>query len=802
MEEYLTELKERLLSFMREDSYKPLTVQEIQEELGLTDAGDFKELVKVLVALEEKGDVIRSRSDRYGIPERMDIIRGRFIGHAKGFGFVVPEEEGMDDIFIPPNETNTAMNGDTVLVKIQKETGGDRQEGSIIRIAERKNTKVVGTFQAHRGFGFVIADDKKLPMDVFVSKENTLGAVDGHKVVVEITEWPSDRKSAEGIIIQILGHKNDPGVDILSIIHKYGIETEFPDEVIEWANRVPDEISERDLFKRRDLRGETIVTIDGADAKDLDDAVTVTKNPDGTYKLGVHIADVSYYVTENSPIDQEAYERGTSVYLTDRVIPMIPHRLSNGICSLNPQVDRLTLSCEMVIDKHGKVLSHEIFQSVIKTAERMTYSDVYKIVEEKDEELRKRYEPLVPMFEDMADLAAILRQRRMDRGAIDFDFKESKIIVNEEGWPVDVVVRERTVAEKLIEEFMLVANETVAEHFHWLRVPFIYRIHEDPKSEKLERFFEFITNFGLLVRGTANKVHPRALQEIIDSIEGQPEEPVVSTMLLRSMQQARYSEDSVGHFGLSTDFYTHFTSPIRRYPDLIVHRLIRTYLIEGDTSPATKAKWDGEIPEIAQHTSEMERRAVDAERDTEALKKSQYMVDKIGEEFEGIISSVTNFGMFVELENTIEGLVHVSYMTDDYYWFDDRQLMMVGEHTAKQFRIGDPLTVRVVSVKPEESAIDFEIVGMPEPVKRTRKETPKVIRTKGESRGKRPGSSEGGRGRGGSGGRGGNGGGNSGRGGSRGRSGSGNAQGRQGGGNRRGGQGGRSGNSGGQGRKS
>ncbi|SIT91320.1 ribonuclease R [Edaphobacillus lindanitolerans] len=802
MEEYLTELKERLLSFMREDSYKPLTVQEIQEELGLTDAGDFKELVKVLVALEEKGDVIRSRSDRYGIPERMDIIRGRFIGHAKGFGFVVPEEEGMDDIFIPPNETNTAMNGDTVLVKIQKETGGDRQEGSIIRIAERKNTKVVGTFQAHRGFGFVIADDKKLPMDVFVSKENTLGAVDGHKVVVEITEWPSDRKSAEGIIIQILGHKNDPGVDILSIIHKYGIETEFPDEVIEWANRVPDEISERDLFKRRDLRGETIVTIDGADAKDLDDAVTVTKNPDGTYKLGVHIADVSYYVTENSPIDQEAYERGTSVYLTDRVIPMIPHRLSNGICSLNPQVDRLTLSCEMVIDKHGKVLSHEIFQSVIKTAERMTYSDVYKIVEEKDEELRKRYEPLVPMFEDMADLAAILRQRRMDRGAIDFDFKESKIIVNEEGWPVDVVVRERTVAEKLIEEFMLVANETVAEHFHWLRVPFIYRIHEDPKSEKLERFFEFITNFGLLVRGTANKVHPRALQEIIDSIEGQPEEPVVSTMLLRSMQQARYSEDSVGHFGLSTDFYTHFTSPIRRYPDLIVHRLIRTYLIEGDTSPATKAKWDGEIPEIAQHTSEMERRAVDAERDTEALKKSQYMVDKIGEEFEGIISSVTNFGLFVELENTIEGLVHVSYMTDDYYWFDDRQLMMVGEHTAKQFRIGDPLTVRVVSVKPEESAIDFEIVGMPEPVKRTRKETPKVIRTKGESRGKRPGSSEGGRGRGGSGGRGGNGGGNSGRGGSRGRSGSGNAQGRQGGGNRRGGQGSRSGNSGGQGRKS
>lgn len=786
------ELRERLLSFMKEESYKPMTVQEIQEALELTGAGDFKDLVKVLVVLEEKGDVIRSRSDRYGTPERMDIIRGRFIGHAKGFGFVVPEEEGMDDVFIPPNETNTAMNGDTVLIRLLKESGGDRQEGSVIRIAERKNTKIVGTYQAHKGFGFVIADDKKLPMDIFVSGGNSLGAVDGHKVVVEVTEWPSDRKSAEGIIVQVLGHKNDPGVDILSIIYKYGIEMEFPEEVIQQANRLPDEISERDLFKRRDLREQTIVTIDGADAKDLDDAVTVTKNADGTYKLGVHIADVSYYVTENSPLDQEAYERGTSVYLTDRVIPMIPHRLSNGICSLNPNVDRLTLSCEMIIDGNGKVTSHEIFQSVINTTARMTYTDVYKIIEEKDEELRQQYEPLVPMFENMAELAAILRQRRMDRGAIDFDFKESKIIVNEEGWPVDVVVRERTVAEKLIEEFMLVANETVAEHFHWLRVPFIYRVHEDPKAEKLERFFEFITNFGLLVRGTANKVHPRALQEIIDSIEGQPEEPVVSTMLLRSMQQARYSEDSLGHFGLSTDFYTHFTSPIRRYPDLIVHRLIRTYLVEGDTSPATKAKWDGEIPEIAQHSSEMERRAVDAERDTEALKKAQFMVDKIGEEFEGIISSVTNFGLFVELENTIEGLVHVSYMTDDYYWFDDRQMVMIGEHTAKQFRIGDQLTVRVVSVKPEESAIDFEIVGMQETFKRTRKESPKVIRTKGDTRGGRPGKEEGGRGRsGGSNNRGG--GGKGGRGGS---GSSGRPQGRQGGGNRgKGGQGPRGGSS-------
>ncbi|HEX5564983.1 MAG TPA: ribonuclease R, partial [Sporosarcina sp.] len=508
------------------------------------------------------------------------------------------------------------------------------------------------------------------------------------------------------------------------------IETDFPQEVIDQANKVPDEITEKDLFKRRDLRDEVIVTIDGADAKDLDDAVTVTKNPDGTYKLGVHIADVSYYVTENSPLDQEAFDRATSIYLTDRVIPMIPHRLSNGICSLNPQVDRLTLSCEMIIDGSGKVVSHEIFQSVIKTTERMTYTDVYKILEEKDEELIKRYEPLVPMFESMAELAAILRKKRMERGAIDFDFKESKVIVDEKGWPTDVVIRERTVSEKLIEEFMLAANETVAEHFHWMQVPFIYRIHEDPKPEKLQRFFEFLTNFGLVVKGTGNQIHPRALQEIVEAIEGTPEETVISTMLLRSMQQAKYFEESLGHFGLAADFYTHFTSPIRRYPDLIVHRLIRTYLIEGDVSSSTVGHWGARMPEIAQHTSERERRAVDAERDTESLKKAQYMLDKIGEEFEGIISSVTNFGMFVELENTIEGLVHVSYLVDDYYHFDDRQMMMIGQHSGKQYRIGDEVTVRVVAVKPEESAIDFELVGMKKTFHRARPDAPKVIRAK------------------------------------------------------------------------
>ncbi|WP_179393389.1 ribonuclease R [Sporosarcina sp. JAI121] len=724
-------MQQKFLSLMREESYKPLTVQEIQELMGFEQAAEFKELVKMLNDLEQKGQIIRSKTNRYGVPERMNLMRGKFIGHAKGFGFVAPETEGMDDVFIPPHEVNGAMNGDTVLVRVTNGTSGDRREGAITRVVERKTTKVVGMYQDNKGFGFVVPDDKKLPMDVFIGKGDSLNAVDGHKVVVEITEWPNETKSATGMVTQILGHRNDPGVDILSIIHKHGIEVDFPQEVINQTNNIPDEVQEQDLFKRRDLREEVTVTIDGADAKDLDDAISVVKNDDGTYTLSVHISDVSYYVTENSPMDEDAFDRGTSVYLTDRVIPMLPHKLSNGICSLNPGVDRLTLSCEMKIDRNGKVIDHEIFESVIRSKERMTYNEVYRIIEGKDEdenkELLAKYEHVVPMINHMADLAAILKQKREDRGAIDFNFKESKILVDEKGWPTDVVIMERTVSERLIEEFMLAANETVAEHFHWLQVPFLYRIHEDPKAEKLQRFFEFLTNFGVVVKGTGNKVHPKALQEIVESIEGLPEETVISTMLLRSMQQAKYLDESLGHFGLSTEFYTHFTAPIRRYPDLIVHRLIRTYLLEKDVSAQTIAHWSANLPDIATHTSERERRAVEAERDTESLKKAQFMLDKIGEEFDGVISSVTNFGLFVELENTIEGLVHVSYMTDDYYRFDDRQMMMIGEHTGKQFRLGDEVTVKVAAVKPEESAIDFEIVGMKPSFHRTRRESPKVI---------------------------------------------------------------------------
>ncbi|QXJ38901.1 Ribonuclease R [Parageobacillus caldoxylosilyticus] len=723
-------LAERILTFMRDEAYKPLTVQELETAFAITDAAQFKEFVKTLVAMEEQGLVVRTRSNRYGVPEKMNLVRGKVSGHAKGFAFVVPEDPTLDDIFIPPSEMKNAMHGDTVLVRVHADSSGARREGTIVRILERGVTEVVGTYTESKYFGFVIPDDKKIVNDIFIPKHAANGAVEGHKVVVRLTSYPQGRMSAEGEVIKILGHKNDPGVDILSIIHKYGLPLQFPEEVIEHANRISDTITEKDLQGRRDLRDEMIVTIDGEDAKDLDDAVTVTKLENGNYKLGVHIADVSYYVEEGSPIDREAYERGTSVYLVDRVIPMIPHRLSNGICSLNPKVDRLTLSCEMEINERGEVVSYEIFPSVIRTTERMTYSDVNKILVDKDEELRKKYEPLVPMFELMAELAEILRNKRMKRGAIDFDFKEAKVLVDENGKPYDVVLRERSVAERLIEEFMLVANETVAEHFHWLNVPFIYRVHEDPKPEKLQRFLEFITNFGYVVKGTGNQIHPRALQEILEAVRGEPEEMVISTVMLRSMKQARYDAESLGHYGLSTDFYTHFTSPIRRYPDLIVHRLIRTYLINGQMDEKTQQKWAEKLPDIAEHASNMERRAVEAERETDDLKKTEFMEDKIGMEFDGIISSVTNFGLFVELPNTIEGLVHVSYLTDDYYRYDERHYAMVGERTGKVYRIGDEITVRVINVNKDERIVDFEIVGMKDRRRKEPKSAPVVIEGK------------------------------------------------------------------------
>ncbi|MGN7194542.1 ribonuclease R [Bacillus mycoides] len=735
---------DKLLLFMREEAYKPLTIQELESAFGIEGSEGFKDFVKALVMMEEKGLVIRTRSNRYGLPEKMNLVRGKLIGHARGFAFVVPEEKktGDDDLFIPPTELNGALHGDTVLARVSTQSSGSRQEGAIVRILERGTKELVGTYTESKNFGFVIPDNKRWTSDIFILKSASMGAVEGHKVVVKITGYPENRLSAEGEVIQILGHKNDPGVDILSVIHKHHLPLAFPEEVMEHANSVPETISEEDIKDRRDLRDQMIVTIDGADAKDLDDAVTVTKLENGNYKLGVHIADVSHYVQEGSPIDVEAAERATSVYLVDRVIPMIPHRLSNGICSLNPKVDRLTLSCEMEINNLGDVVKHEIFQSVIKTTERMTYADVRSILEDEDEALIERYEPLVPMFKEMGQLAQILREKRMRRGAIDFDFKEAKVLVDEEGKPTDVVMRDRSVSEKLIEEFMLVANETVAEHFHWMNVPFMYRVHEDPKEDKLERFFEFVTNFGYAVKGRANEIHPRALQQILEMVQGQPEEIVISTVMLRSMKQARYDSNSLGHFGLSTEFYTHFTSPIRRYPDTIVHRLIREYIINGKVDNETQAKWRENLPEIAEHSSNMERRAVEAERETDEMKKAEYMVDKIGEEYDGMISSVTNFGLFVELPNTIEGLVHVSYLTDDYYRYDEKHFAMIGERTGNVFRIGDEITIRVINVNKDERAIDFEIVGMKGTPRRKFKDRPVVIEQPRTGRKKRGGRSE------------------------------------------------------------
>ncbi|MGP4105495.1 ribonuclease R [Virgibacillus sp. L01] len=725
-------IKERLRDFFNEHREKPLAVEELEDSLDLKGSDEFKELVKALNELEETGELVRTRKNRFGLPEKMNLVRGRIQMHAKGFAFLIPDDEGQTDVYIHHSDLASAMNNDKVLVRLEKKNDdGNRPEGTVIRVLERATHAIVGTFEDNKSFGFVIADDKRIPNDIFIPKSMTNGAVTGHKVIAHITKYPEGRKSAEGEIIQILGHKSDPGIDIISIIHKHGIKIDFPEEVLDQAANTPEEIDETELENRRDLRDEVIVTIDGADAKDLDDAVTVKKLGNGNYKLGVYIADVSYYVGQNSPIDKEAFERGTSVYLVDRVIPMIPHRLSNGICSLNPQVDRLTLGCEMEITDAGEIVNHEIFQSVIKTNARMTYSDVNKILVDQDEEVRVKYSALVPMFEQMEQLASILRGKRFNRGAIDFDFKEAQVLVDDSGKPSDVVLRERSVAERLIEEFMLAANETIAEHFHWMDVPFIHRIHEDPNEGKLQHFFEFIAGLGYVVKGTANEIHPQALQKVIEEVKDKPEEMIVSKLMLRSMQQAKYDPQSIGHFGLATDFYTHFTSPIRRYPDLIVHRLIRTYLIEKKLDAKTTKHWKDSMPEIARHTSGRERAAVDAERETDDLKKAEFMQDKVGEEYTGVISSVTNFGLFVELENTIEGLVHVSNLTDDYYHYDDRNYAMIGERTGNIYKIGEEVEVRVVKVNLDERIIDFELAtSQPQQPQKKNKKTIKAKKAK------------------------------------------------------------------------
>ncbi|MEF7439009.1 ribonuclease R [Paenibacillus lautus] len=708
--------EETLLNFMRETAYKPMTYQELEQHFAIEDAHEFREFLKLLNELEQSGKIILTSTERYGVPERMSLLRGRLQAHAKGFAFLIPDDREHPDVYIHANDLKSAMNGDTVLVRISsKSSDGGKMEGEVVRIVTRAVTQVVGVFQNHEAYGFVLPDDKRINRDIFIPKHAINGAVDGVKVVVKLVSYPEGRAAAEGEIEEILGHKDDPGVDILSIIRKHQLPEGFPEEVLAEADAAPDAITEEEIVQqgRRDLRGLNIVTIDGEDAKDLDDAVNVERLPNGNYRLGVHIADVSYYVRDRSELDKEAYNRGCSVYLVDRVIPMLPHRLSNGICSLNPQVDRLTMSCEMEFNDQMKVVKHDIFTSVIRTKERMTYNNVRKILVDEDPELIERYGDLVEDFRLMRELALKLRNRRMRRGAVDFDFVESKVIVDENGKPVDIVKRERSIAEQIIEEFMLAANETVAEHFHWMKVPFIYRIHEDPDQEKLQNFMAFAANFGYHVKGRGNAIHPRALQSLLDDIQGTKEQTVLSTMMLRSMKQAKYDAESTGHFGLAAEYYSHFTSPIRRYPDLVIHRVIREVLESGGSlNESRHEQLAGRMADIAQQSSERERVAVDAERDTEALKKAEFMLDKVGEEFEGIISSVTSFGMFIELENTVEGLIRLSAMTDDYYHFDEGHMALIGERTSKVYRIGDDVKVRVANVNMDEHTIDFEMVDM------------------------------------------------------------------------------------------
>ena len=726
-------LKEKIIFFIESERKKSFSMEEIAQGLGLQKSEDFKLLVQTIAQMEREQSVVFTKKGKVKLPLKPVLIEGTFRANERGFGFVTidPEE---DDIYIPKEATGYAMDGDTVAIDIIKtaDTAMDRgAEGKVVEIRKRATTQLAGEFVAYTDdeinetdlYGVVIPKDKKLNQFKVYAAAEGIRPVDGSIVMVELTHYPEKNyaTSLEGIVKQVIGHKNDPGMDILSIVVSNGIPTKFPDDVLAEADQVPDTINEKDLVGRRDLREQLIVTIDGEDAKDLDDAVTVKKLANGNYFLGVHIADVSNYVTEGSQLDREAYERGTSVYLTDRVIPMIPQRLSNGICSLNPHVPRLTMSCEMEIDPNGQVVSHDIFPSVIQTTERMTYTAVNQILEEQDEKVMERYQQLVPMFQEMQELHQILEEMRIRRGAISFEDREAKILVEPDGQPTDILLRSRGVGERLIESFMLAANETVAEHFNKRNFPFIYRIHEQPKEEKMQRFFDFASALGIVVRGTKGTITPKDLQKVIENVEDKPESAVINTMLLRSMQQARYSEDNFGHYGLAAEYYTHFTSPIRRYPDLIVHRLIRSY--GQDPSEANQTYWENELPEIAEHSSKMERRAVEAEREVDAMKKAEYMMDKVGEEFEGIISSVVKFGLFIELPNTIEGLIHINELKQDYFHFIENHLALVGERTGLTFKIGQKVRVKVIKADPEERAIDFELIDAEEIVPLERPKT-------------------------------------------------------------------------------
>jgi ribonuclease R len=636
-------------------------------------------------------------------------VTGILSKHKKGFGFVIPENGEGGDIFISPNSINGAMNGDTVSVRLlpPDETNRSR-EGVIHRILQRAAVEIVGTFEKSKRFGFVVPDDRRFNDDIFVLKKDFNDARTGDKVVVKITKYPDKGNSAEGKVEEIISRRGEVGGDIKALIRQYNLKQEFSEKVEAEAKKIPLKIPEEETRKRVDLRDKTIITMDGADAKDLDDAVSVEKLPNGNYRLGVHIADVSHYVTDSSQLDKEALKRGNSVYLIDQVIPMLPKILSNGICSLNPGVDRLTLSVSMEIDGKGKVINHEIYESVIHSKARMVYGDVSDMLEKKDESLIEKYRAIYPDILLMDELAGILRKARDVRGSLDFDFDEAYIKLNDQGIPISVETAERRVANRIIEEFMLIANETVAEHFYWLDVPFVYRVHESPSLEKIEEFKRFIRSFGLMLKGNPENIHPKALNEIIKSVEGKPEEHVVNTVMLRSMKKAFYGTECEGHFGLGVKYYCHFTSPIRRYPDLIIHRIIKEAIHGGLDVKRTRAL-NRKTDRAAEISSATERQAQELEREVEKLKKAEYMTYHVGETYDGIISGVASFGFFVEIENTIEGMVRVDYLNDDYYDYEAGKYRLIGRRTNKIYALGDKVTIKVHSVDLQEREINFTV---------------------------------------------------------------------------------------------
>ena len=704
--ELLKERKKTIYDFICDEFYVPMKIKEIAIMLNVPKE-QRRELQEVLDELVCDGKIEVSAKGKYSKAEGK-YLTGTFTAHQRGFGFVtVPGED--EDIFIPEAQVNGAMHLDTVQVAVTKGASSEkRREGSVVKILKRGMEQLVCYYEESKNYGFAVPDNPRFTQDIFIPKEHSMGAVRGHKVVVQITEYGKNGRKPEGKVVEILGHVNDPGTDIMSIVRGYDLPMEFPAKVLKQAERVPDEVSEADMAGRMDLRDWQTVTIDGEDAKDLDDAITLTKE-NGKYTLGVHIADVTNYVQEHSALDVEALNRGTSVYLVDRVIPMLPHKLSNGICSLNAGENRLALSCIMTIDEKGNVVDHTIAETVIKVDRRMSYSSVKKILEDKDEAERAKYEELIPMFELMQELAGILRKKRMSRGSIDFDFPETKIILNEQGKPVDIKPYDRNVATKIIEDFMLIANEIVAQDYFWQELPFVYRTHDNPDGEKIKKLATFINNFGYSIHIGQDEVHPKELQKLLIKIEGTPEEALISRLTLRSMKQAKYTTVSTGHFGLATNYYCHFTSPIRRYPDLQIHRIIKDNL-RGRMDAKKIAHYEKILDDVASHSSKTERRAEEAERETDKLKKVEYMSERIGECFEGVISGVTEWGFYVELPNTIEGLVHVTSLKDDYYHYDERSYELIGETTNHRYKLGQKVKVMVEATDKLLRTIDFCVV--------------------------------------------------------------------------------------------